>query len=463
MRIKNILIGFCFALLGAAAAFAQPAGAPAPAPPKPFNIPEVHKFTLPNGLEVRMVHYSDVPKVTVELDTFAGNMNETANQVWLADLTGRMLEQGTPTRNAEQIALEAARMGGSLDVSVGMNETSIGGDVLSEFAPEMIGLVADVAMHPAFPEGEIARLKSDLQRELAIARSQQQSLAHEAFLKALYPEHPYGRLFPTVGMIDAYTVDQVRSFYQNNFDAKRSRIYVVGRFDDAAVEKAIRDALSGWGAGAPAKFNPPTPTSKRVVDLINRPGAVQSTLYIGLPTIDPTSPDYIPLQVTDALLGGSFGSRITSNIREAKGYTYSPRSTFGTMVGAGYWAEIADVTTAVTGPSITEIMKEIERLRGEPPTAEELRGIQNYMAGIFVLRNSSRAGIVNQLNVLDLYGLPENFLRNYVQNVYAVTPSQVQQVAKKYLDSAKMTIVVAGEKDVILEQLEPFGTVVPLQ
>ncbi len=187
---------------------------------------------------------------------------------------------------------------------------------------------------------------------------------------------------------------------------------------------------------------------------------MQSTLYIGLPTFDPSNPDYVPLVVTNALLGGSFGSRITSNIREQKGYTYSPFSLLSTRLHTGYWAEIADVSTNVTGPSIKEIIGEIDRLRGEPPTPAELRGIQNYLAGTFVLRNSTRDGIAGQLAALDLYGLGEDYLRNYVQRVYAVTPADVQRMTQQYIDPAKLAIVVAGDKKVVADQLKPYGEVI---
>ena len=136
---------------------------------------------------------------------------------------------------------------------------------------------------------------------------------------------------------------------------------------------------------------------------------MQSTIYLGLPVVDPSHPDYVALRVTDAILGGSFGSRITSNIREQKGYTYSPFSTINPFLKNAYWAEIADVTTNVTGPSLKEIFLEIDRLQSEPPSTQELQSIQKYLAGIFVLQNSSRNGIINQLQFTELHGLGEAY------------------------------------------------------
>jgi predicted Zn-dependent peptidase len=331
--------------------------------------------------------------------------------------------------------------------------------VLAESGPVLVGLIADVVRNPRLPVSELSRLKTDVSRRLSIERSRPRSVANEKFLATLFPSSPYGRLFPTAAMVEGYTIDQVRSFYDRNFGGARSAIYVAGRFDPPAMEAAIRRNFAGWKPGAPASKPSVTPVSRRGLYLIDRPGAVQSTLYIGLPTIDPTSPDYLPLLVTNALLGGSFGSRITSNIREQKGYTYSPSSAITTRVGAGSWAEVADVTTNVTGPSIKEILGEIDRLRSEPPTADELRGIQNYLAGVFVLRNASRSGIVTQLAFLDLYGLGEGYLRNYVQRVHAVTPADVQALTLRYIDPSKLAIVVAGDRKVVMEQLTPYGEV----
>jgi predicted Zn-dependent peptidase len=203
-----------------------------------------------------------------------------------------------------------------------------------------------------------------------------------------------------------------------------------------------------------------TPTARRAIYLLDRPGAVQSTLYIGLPMSDATAPDYLAVSVMNSLLGGSFGSRITSNIREQKGYTYSPVSTVISRLGAGSWTQMADVTTNVTGASIKEILYEIDRLRTEPPTEAELRGIQNYIAGTFVLRNSARQGIASQLAFLDLYGLSEDYLRNYVQRVYALTPADIQRMARTYIDPSKLAIVVVGDRAQVTEQLKPYGEIV---
>jgi predicted Zn-dependent peptidase len=448
-------------LLGAAAvpATAQKQAPPPAGPPVSFILPKSRELTLPNGLAVTLVQYGSLPKVNVQLVVRAGNVNESARQVSLADVMGDLMQQGTTTRSAEQLAREAASMGGSLDVSVGMDQTFIGGSVLSEFAPRMTALVADLVRNPAFPDSELSRIKDNHLRQLAVTMTQPQPLALQKFRSVLYPDHPYGRVFPTPEMVKSFTAADVRGFYDANFGAGRAHLYVVGRFDSTAVESAIRTAFGSWKRGEAEHAPVPHPSSKRAVYLIDRPNAPQSTLLIGLPVAGPTSPDYVPLLVTDALLGGSFASRITSNIREQKGYTYSPFSEVSTRYHDAYWAEEADVTTKFTGPSIKEILGEIERLRGAAPPDSELAGIQNYLAGTFVLQNSTRSGIINQLSFINLQGLPASYLTDWVSHVRAVTPTAVQRMTRKYLDPSRMTIVVVGDEKVVGDQVKEFGTV----
>ncbi len=427
--------------------------------PKPFALPRKETFALPNGLQVTMIPYGAIPKVTISAFVNAGNVNESAEQVWLADLTGDLMKEGTTTRPADRIAQDAARMGGDLNVGVGADQTTVSADVLSEYGPEAVALIADVMQHPLLPAAELPRLKNDYLRRLAVARTQPRPLAQERFRKALYANHPYGRLYPTEAMIAAYKIEDAQKFYRDNFGARRTHVYVAGQFDAAQMRKAIEGAFGAWPRGAAASENIPKPLAQRAIHLVDRPGAAQSTIILGLPVVDPSKPDYMALYVTNALLGGSFASRITSNIREAKGYTYSPNSQISIRYRDAYWAEIADVTTAVTGPSLKEIFYEVDRLQKEPPPDAELQGIKNYLAGIFVIQNSSRQGLINQLALLDLHKLPDSFLTNFVPNVLAVTPQDVQRITRDYLRPDKITVVVVGDKAKIAEQVAAFGEV----
>lgn len=427
--------------------------------PRPFTIPKRETFKLSNGLNVTLVPYGAIPKVTVRAVTRTGNLDEPAGKTWLADLTGDLMSEGTPTRNARQISEEAARMGSSLSVSVGEETTSVGIDVLSEFGSDAVALVADVLQRPTLPASELERLKMSQLRNLSIARSQPGQIAFERFRKVLYGDHPFGRLYPEEAALKGFTIEDVRKFYAANFGAQRTHIYVVGVFDAKEMRRSVTAAFDKWAKGGPATENVPKPTAARALHLIDRPGAAQSTIYMGLPVVDPSHKDYVPQMVTNYILGGAFTSRITSNIRENKGYTYSPSSQVSTRFRDAYWVEIADVTANDTGPSLKEIFYEIERLQKEPPPEAELRGIKNNLAGIFVIQNSSRGGIINQLALLDLHRLPETYLTNFVQNVINVTPADVQRVARDYLRADRMAVVVVGDRAKIAEQLKPYGEI----
>lgn len=434
--------------------FAQKQTPPPGGKPKDFQLSAKKEKTLGNGLKTTLVQYGNIPKVTVSLIIKTGNVHEGPNEVWLADLTGRLLKEGSATMNFAALSKKAAQMGGELNVSVGMTQTTISGSVLSEYAPEFVKLIADLVMNPAFPGSELERLKGDLKRQLAVQKAVPQAQAQEQFFQAIYKDHPYGRMFPTEEMINSYTLPMVKAFYEKNFGARRSVLYVVGKFNEAPVNAAIGATFSKWKDGPPVAYPPVQASAVTDTLMIERKGAPQTTVMVGLPVPTPTDKDYVPMLVANSLLGGSFGSRITSNIRENKGYTYSPYSTISNRKGSSLWYEVADITSEHTIDALWEIEKEIKRLQTEPPTKEELQGIQNYGAGIFVLQNSSPAGIIGQLNFLDLYGLDDSYLTNFVRNMYAVTPEKVSEMVRNYIQYDKMTKVMVGDKELIRQQIE---------
>ncbi len=424
--------------------------------PKDFNLPASDTFALENGLAATLIPFGKLPKVTISVVVRSGNLNE-GEQTWLADLSGDFFLEGTNSRSAEEIAQAAASMGGEISVSVGEDQTTVSADVLSEFAPAMVELLADIVRNPAFPESELERLKRDRLRQLSVSKTQPQQMAVAEFRRALYGNHPYGRLLPTEEQLSAYSVEDASNFYSSNFGAQRSHVYVAGVFDADATRGAIEASFGDWQRGPDVFTDKPQPASgKVVVDIIDRPGASQSNLLLGLPTIAPGHDDWIAMQLTNSLLGGAFSSRITSNIREDKGYTYSPFSSISTRYKDAYWVQSAAVTTDVTGPALKEIYYEIENLQENPPPANELDGIKNFAAGIFVLQNSTRTGLINILSYIKLQELPDNYLTDYVSKVFAVTPEQVSEMAKTYMHEEDMTLVVVGDRGRVSEQVAPY-------
>ena len=453
---KLCLLAIAGSVLGIAPAVAQKQAPPEGGPPKAFTVPANETYTLPNGLKVTLVPYGIIPKAAISLAVDAGEINEGSGRTGVASLTTDLMKEGTENQTAQQVAEAAARMGSTLEIHAGKDQTKLGIDVLQEFAPDAVKLLADVAQHPRLPQSEIDRLKNDALRQIALQNSQPQTMAVVRFRKILYGDHPYAIVVPTEDDIKRLTIQDVKDFYAGNFGAQRAHLYIAGKFDAAAVKKAVAENFSSWSKGAARMENVPVLKPQRVLDVTDRPGAPQSTLLVGLPVPPATSPDTVSLIVTNALLGGSFNSRITANIREAKGYTYSPRSELSRRYHDGYWAESADVTTQFTGPSLKEIFFEVTRMQKEPVTEPELKGIQNYLSGIFVIQNSNRSALIGQLENVDFQGLGENYLKTYVSKINGVTPAVVQKMTQDYIKPEEMTIVVIGDKAKIADQLKEY-------
>lgn len=453
--MKRAFLAFA-ALLAAAPAVAQDNFPPAPpiADPKPFKLPATETYTLPNGLQVTLIPYGVAPKTVVSLRVRAGAVNE-GDAVWLSEVTGALMKEGAAGKTAAELAAAAAGMGGQLNVSAGMHTTQIGTNVLSEYAPDAIQLVSDVAIRPTLPASELARVKANLGRQLSVALSQPGTLADVALGRTVYgANHPYGRIIPSAAQLQGYTIEQVKAFHTGQFGAKRAHLYVAGRFDAAAVKAAIEKAFAGWAAGTePATLESPHKPGPQIV-LVDRPGAPQTTLRLAFDAERAGSEADIPQRVTNALLGGAFSSRITTNIREDKGYTYSPDSDVSLTPEQALWTFQADVTTEHTGDSLKEVFKEIRRMQTEPVPGEEAKGIRTYMAGLFAIMNSTSGAVIGTLATRDLLGLPADWTERYVPAVLAVTPEQMMAFAKRGYPIDKLTLVVVGDLKTVVPQLK---------
>lgn len=440
--------------------------APPIAAPKPFKLPATESYTLPNGLKVTLIPWGVAPKTYAVLDIYAGNLND-GQQPWISDLTAAMLKEGAGGRSSADLARAAASLGG--DIATGADEasTTVSIDVLSENAPAAIALVGDVATKPTLPAGEFARVQANLARNLAQAYAQPGAIASYALARAYYGDHPYGRALPTPAAFGAYTLADVQKFYGSQLGAKRAHLYIAGRFDAAAVKAAVTRSLGGWATGPERLSLPPRPAPGPRVLLVDRPGAPQSTIRLAFAAPAPGSAGDIPMRTANALLGGSFNSRITVNIRENKGYTYSPGSGVTLHPGEARWTFNGDVTTAVTGPALKEIFGEIRRLADAPPTETEWTGTRTYRAGTFTLGTSTAPGLIGLLSTVEELGLPGDWPNTYVPATMAVTPAQFSSAIRDNLPLATMTLVVVGDLKTVTPQLQalpelkgiPFQTV----
>ncbi len=410
-------------------------------------------------MRMALVQSGTVPIVALRLVIEAGSAHLHPSQAWLDRLTHDFLREGSATHDREAFAGALAAMGGSLDVEGDEHTTVLRTQVLAEHAAEAASLLIGLARAPRFPAEETPRLIADQQRWAEIAEQEPQWRAHAAFRTALFGAHPYATVLPHAASLASFTAADVRAFWERHTGAARSLLLAAGKFDPSAVVEAAAKASDGWTTPAVDGIAPAQPRTSRVVRFVPRAGSEQSTLRIGVPVPAPGHGDYIALEVANALLGGSFSSRITQNIREQKGYTYSPSSQISTRPRDAYWAESADVTTPVTAPALSEILGEVERLRTEIPTEAEVLGITNYVAGLFAIRGATLSGLLDHLEFLALHDLDDSYTIEYDARVRAVSPREVWRVARDYLRPERLTIVVVGDPSAVRADLDQFGTV----
>lgn len=433
-----------------------PTTMPALSAPKAFSLPGSETYRLSNGMQVTLIPFGTVPKAQISVQLYAGQLNE-GREIWLSNITARMLREGTTNRSPDQIAAEAASMGSDLGVGVSSQATAANMNVLSERAPDAVALLGDLLRNPVFPDNQLSRIKADFQRNRVQTLSNPQGLAQIALLRAYYGDHRYGQVIPTQAQLDGYSVADLKRFYGANYGSRRAHIYVAGQFDVAAVKAAIEKSFGSWTAGPERLSLPPKPQAGPRVIFVDRPGAPQSTLSLAFPTDVAGSADDIPMRVANSLLGGSFNSRITTNIREDKGYTYSPGSGITFTPGDARWTFNADVTTASTGAALKEVFYEIRRMADTPPSAAEVEGARTYMSGLFVLQNSTPGALIGSLATRRSLGLPDDWLDRYVPAVQAVTAQQMSAAIKADLPLDKAILVVLGD----LKTVEPQVRALP--
>lgn len=432
---------------------AQTLPMPAVGRPKAVAMPQMETYQLANGITVTLIPYEVVPKAIVYVGLPVGN-NDDGDKVWISDFTASLMREGAGNLSGAQLSEAFADMGGSLGSGVSNDRTSFQTMVLSERGPEAVGLLSTIVRQPTLPQEPIERIRQGMLRNIAIGKSQASGQLTEAFYATVYANHPYANVYADPAVVSAFTLDDVKAFYRDHFGSNGVHIYVGGTFDNAATKAAIERAFGDWrGNNRPAVVAQTAPITRRVV-LVNRPNAVQSTLRLAVDVPVLGTPDAIKYEVMDSLLGGAFNSRITTNIREDKGYAYSPGSSISNVdKNTSHWVYDADVTAANTGDSLKEIFSEIRRLQGEAPSAAETTGTQNYNAGIYTLGLGSTSGAISKVIWADQSGLPRNYLDEFVPAAMSVTAQDIQRAAQG-LDLNKMTLVVVGDLATVRPQLE---------
>jgi zinc protease len=438
-----------------------PTQAPGLSAERPVTWPKVTKSRLANGLDIVLVESRAIPKFQGQLSFLSGNAASIDRGLGLAEMTATVLRTGTAKRPSRQIEEDLRRLGADLSSSAGSDISSIAFAGLSELAEPLLLLVNELAREAAFPDAEFERERRQKLEEVKLERTQPGFLAGERLRKVLFGSHPYAQTSPSEEQVAAYKRDDLVQTYRDFYTPENALLVMVGDFDPSAMLKSIEKVFANWTGKKPVTPAVSAPAQPRVrnVYLVHVPGAVQTQILAGCHAITRKHPDWVRLNLTNSLYGGAFNSRLVMNIREDKGYTYSPRSGVNPLRQYGYFSISAAVRNDVVAASLTEIFYELDKLRSLPVPEPELADAANYLSGIFSMGLATQGGLLSQLATVALNELPDDYLETYRDKVRALTPADLLVTARKYLDSANMQIVVVGDRAQIEEQAGLFGNV----
>lgn len=438
--------------------------APAPLTSKPLNIPKPYETVLPNGLRVVILEEKRLPLVSYRLAFRTGSAHNPADMPGLMSMVSGLLNEGTETRTSKQIAEEIARMGATLSAGSSSDYTTVAASALSMYGNQILDLMADVTLHPSFPQNEIDIAKQNTKQGLIQQRAQPSFLAGERLARTLFGAHPYSVVTATPESIDAITRERLQSFHRQMFIPNNAVLFIVGNVERASVLKRVNELFGKWAKGQPAAENFPQPPARteRAIYLVDRPGSAQSTIVIANLAITRSSPDYFPMLLLHTMLGGSFSPRVDQNLRENKGYTYGASTVLDTRRAGGTFRATAEVRTAVTGASLKEFFFELDRIRTEAIPEQELKDNKAFLTGLLPIRIETQEGLTDQLVQIKMLDLPDDYLQTYRDRVNAVTAADVQRVAQRYVTTDKVAIIIVGDAAAIMDQIKPYAQTVEI-
>lgn len=463
--VLSALLAGAVVLTQAAATAAEPPPLPKDFPAfgadRPLPVPAIAKSTLPNGLAVWLVKRPGFPKVSAVLVVRGGRAADPAGMEGVSQLLASTLSEGTAKKTSRQVAEELQSIGGDLSVSASPDAVYLSAGALATGVDRLLDLVGAVALTPAFPAAEVELAKENALQELEAAEATPEYLAGKAFAEAVYGSHPYRVVQASRETIGKTTPELLRREHARRFRPDRALLVVAGDLDEAAVQASVAKSFGAWkGAGEPLPEAPPSPGARaREIRLVDRPGSVQSTVVSGRPGPEVSDPDWYDVVVANTIYADAFGSRLVRNIREEKGYTYSPSGDFTTRRAGSLLEMQADVRNEVTAATLLEVFYELDRLAATKPTPDELAGAKRYQGGLYLLRNQIQGAVAGTLARNWVNGLPPEALGEFVTKVNAVTAEGVRAAGRKHFLSGTQTVVVVGDAKEVRPQLELFGTV----
>lgn len=434
---------------------------PVPLPPRPYHFPRFSRRRLANGLQVVVAHVRKLPVASVMAMVDAGAVCDPRGREGVGQLTAELLLEGTEKRDGVALADGFERLGASVEVSTDWDGAIISLSAMSSRVPDAMALLGEVIRQPAFADREVERLRAERLAERLQLRAEPRGLADEMFARVLY--EPRSRFsLPENGTdasVTAITRKDIRDFYDSRYQPGTVTLIIAGDIpaDDAMrlVESAFGDWTGTAGTTAEASFAPAR--QHRALHVVAKPDAKQTELRIGAVFLPRNHPDYHASVVMNAVLGGLFSSRINLNLREKHGYTYGAFSSIDWRRQAGPFVVSSAVQSEATAPAAREALGEVERFRNDTIDDDELTLATNYLVGVFPIRFETTAAIAGALAALVRYELPENFYDTYRDLMRAVTPAEVQRVARQHLDPSALQLLAVGNPEAIQQPLADLG------
>lgn len=409
-----------------------------------IELPQIEKTALDNGVPVYILNSGEQEVIKIELMFKAGKWFEKKNLI--ADVTNRLLREGTKTKSAKQIADTFDYYGANFHTSAGFENGSASLYSLSKHAETLIPLFFEIFQESVFPEQELKTILTNRKQRFTVDLQKNDFLANRNFVNALYGQnHPYGRITQFADF-ENITVEDLRTFYRKYYNASNLTIIVSGKFD-ASIIKQLNQYFgsTGWiGEKAEDNIVHPTEGSKELVHHTEKADSVQSAIVLGNLTINKTHPDFLKLSVLNTVFGGYFGSRLMSNIREEKGYTYGIYSSFASYPQGGFLEIASEVGKDVRDATLNEIKHEINVLRTELIDDEELQVVKNYMSGKILRSIDGPMKFSETLKGLIIYNQQPEYIQKLLKTVREVNAEELLQLANKYFDYEKMYKVTVG-------------------
>ena len=440
--------------------------APAQLPPlgeeRAVPAPRVAEASLPNGLAVQVVPWPGVPLASARLVFRGGFSDDAPGEPGLARLLSAAIREGTTSRSGGELSDLAQECGGDLLAGAGPDSLTVAASGLASRLPTLLDLVADAAMRPAFPARGVERVKDLALEELETSESEPFFLAVRAFARALYGSHPYSVVSPTAESIGAATPERLAAEAARRLRPDRALLLVAGDVEPEDVVALAGRLLGDWsGAGAPPPPVPAplAPEGPRRILVLDRPGSVQTNLVVGGLGIPRTDPDFAALELALTVYGGTFTSRLVQNLRESKGYTYSPGAGASWLAGRGSVRTFAAVRNEVTGAALNEVFYEMERMATTEAADEEMELAFRRDAGAHAISLQTAAGVADELARLWVLGLPPDEVGRIVPGLARVTKADVRRVSRRVFGTGSARVVAVGDAAAIREELATFGAV----